>query len=126
MIHNCLVFKRLIDREELQPLVLRGTVPICMSQYERLFSTTRIPGVDVDELCHYSTSESKMSMNDLEPRGLPERGKLMLHGDGRSIWFDKSLSVQVFKDATAGMNCEHSMADAPAMAHMWEYIITRE
>lgn len=214
IIHNCLVFKRLIDREELQPLVLRGTVPICMSQYERLFSTTRIPGVDVDELCHFSTSESKhvilqhkgffykldvydaanqilfpttlehqiewimedakkhtaseaeaalaalttldrakwakirqkhfshginkeslnaiekatffMSMNDLEPRGLPERGKLMLHGDGRSIWFDKSLSVQVFKDATAGMNCEHSMADAPAMAHMWEYTITRE
>ncbi|XP_037516905.1 carnitine O-palmitoyltransferase 1, liver isoform [Rhipicephalus sanguineus] len=214
IIHNCLVFKRLIDREELQPLVLRGTVPICMSQYERLFSTTRVPGVDIDEICHYSSTESKhvmlqhkgfsykldvydaanqilfpttlehqiewimedakkhtaseaeaslaalttldrvtwakirqkhfshginreslnaiekatffVSMNDLEPRGLTERGKLLLHGDGRSIWFDKSLNVQVFKDCTSGMNCEHSMADAPAMAHMWESTITRE
>uniref|UniRef100_V5I5I7 carnitine O-palmitoyltransferase n=2 Tax=Ixodes ricinus TaxID=34613 RepID=V5I5I7_IXORI len=214
IIHNCLVFKRLIDREELQPLVLRGTVPICMSQYERLFSTTRVPGIDVDEICHFCTSESKhvilqhkgmfyklevydstnqilfpttlehqiewimkdaeqhtpteaetslaaltsldrptwarirnkyflagvnkesldaiekatffVSMNDLEPSGLNERGKYLLHGDGKSIWFDKSLNVQVFKNAHAGMNCEHSMADAPAMAHMWEYALTRE
>lgn len=214
IIHNCLVFKRLIDREELQPLVLRGTVPICMSQYERLFSTTRVPGVDIDEISHYSSTESRhvilqhkgffykldvydaanqilfpttlehqiewimedakkhvaseaeaslaalttldrvtwakirqkhfshginreslnaieratffVSMNDLEPRGLTERGKLLLHGDGRSIWFDKSLNVQVFKDCTSGMNCEHSMADAPAMAHMWESTITKE
>lgn len=28
IVHNCLVFKRLIDREDLQPLVLRRTVPI--------------------------------------------------------------------------------------------------
>ncbi|XP_075548834.1 carnitine O-palmitoyltransferase 1, liver isoform-like isoform X1 [Dermacentor variabilis] len=214
IVYNCLAFKRLIDREELQPLVLRGTVPICMSQYERLFSTTRVPGIDIDEICHYSSTVSKhvilqhkgffykldvydaanqilfpttlehqiewimedakkhvaseaeaslaalttldratwakirqkhfsrginreslsaiekatffVSMSDLEPRGLTDRGKLLIHGDGRSIWFDKSLNVQVFKDCTSGMNCEHSMADAPAMAHMWESTITRE
>lgn len=214
LIHNCLVFKRLIDREELQPLVLRGTVPICMSQYERLFSTVRIPGIDVDEVRHYSTSESRhvvlqhkgmfyklevydstnqilfpttlehqiewimedaakympteaesalaaltsldrptwakvrntyfsegvskesldaiekatffVSMNDLMPLGLTSRGKYLLHGDGKTVWFDKSLCIQVFKNATSGMNCEHSMADAPAMAHAWEYALTRE
>lgn len=41
LIYNILVFKRLIDREELEPLVLRNTVPICMAQYERLFCTVR-------------------------------------------------------------------------------------
>jgi len=40
-IHHIMNFKRLIDREELPPLVLRNTIPICMAQYERLFSTIR-------------------------------------------------------------------------------------
>jgi len=40
-IYHLLQFKRLIDREELQPLVLRNTIPICMAQYERIFSTVR-------------------------------------------------------------------------------------
>ena len=40
-IHHILNFKRLIDREELQPLVLRNTIPICMAQYQRLFNSTR-------------------------------------------------------------------------------------
>ncbi|CAG2122973.1 unnamed protein product, partial [Medioppia subpectinata] len=56
---NILKFKRLIDREELPPLLLRNTIPICMSQYERLFSTTRIPGEEMDELIHYDTKRSK-------------------------------------------------------------------
>lgn len=40
-LHLILTFKRLIDREELPPLVLRNTIPICMAQYERLFSSIR-------------------------------------------------------------------------------------
>ena len=41
VVHSILSIKRQIDREELQPLLLRNTIPICMSQYERLFSTVR-------------------------------------------------------------------------------------
>lgn len=41
VLYHMLHFKRLIDREELQPLVIRKTIPICMAQYERLFSTYR-------------------------------------------------------------------------------------
>ena len=33
--------KRAIDREELPPLVIRNTIPVCMGQYERVFGTTR-------------------------------------------------------------------------------------
>ena len=41
LIFNIMKFKKLVDREELPPLLLRNTIPICMAQYERIFSTTR-------------------------------------------------------------------------------------
>lgn len=43
IIHKMLKFKRLLDHEELEPLLIRGIVPLCMKQYDRMFSTTRIP-----------------------------------------------------------------------------------
>jgi len=51
VVTNILRFKRLIDREELPPLLLRNTIPICMAQYERLFSTNR-----------YSTAEKEICL----------------------------------------------------------------
>lgn len=35
-------------------------------------------------------------------------------------WFDKSLTYIVFKNGKIGMNAEHSWADAPIVAHLWE------
>jgi hypothetical protein len=32
LVHMVMQFKRLVDREELEPMMLRGTVPICMNQ----------------------------------------------------------------------------------------------
>lgn len=58
LVQNILRFKRLVDHEELQPLVLRNTIPICMSQYERLFSSTRVPGHEMDEVVHYEPNDS--------------------------------------------------------------------
>ncbi|XP_038045521.1 carnitine O-palmitoyltransferase 1, liver isoform-like [Patiria miniata] len=52
-------FKRKIEREQVPPLVIRNTIPICMHQYERLFATVRVPGEDFDELVHYDSSVSK-------------------------------------------------------------------
>ncbi|GAB6019338.1 hypothetical protein CHUAL_000930 [Chamberlinius hualienensis] len=214
--YYCLLFKRFIDREELPPLVLRKTIPICMAQYERLYSTTRLPGEDVDELLHYSSQDSKhiivmchgllykvivfdskgqvlspnvfeelfaeikrdaesqqgtiteeekslaaltalersdwarirkqffsrglnresmdilekaiffLILSDYSPMNFNEKGKYLLHGDGKSIWFDKSINYIIFADGQAGANCEHSLADAPAMGHIWEYCMTKE
>ncbi|OXA62457.1 Carnitine O-palmitoyltransferase 1, liver isoform [Folsomia candida] len=59
IIYNILVFKRMIDREELAPLLIRNTIPICMSQYERLFSSIRVPGEKVDKLRHCDSADSK-------------------------------------------------------------------
>lgn len=35
-------------------------------------------------------------------------------------WFDKSFTFVVFKNGKIGMNAEHSWADAPIIAHLWE------
>lgn len=216
VVYDCLTFKRLIDREELPPLVIRNTIPICMAQYERIFSTTRIPSEDIDELVHYDSKNSKyiivmcrgllykvyvldskgqilspttfeqlfrgimneaetlagqlteeersiaaltslersewarirkqfffrglnrdsmasiekaifcVLLSDFAPKNFNEKGKYLLHGDGKSIWFDKCINYVFFADGQAGANCEHSLADAPAMGHVWEYAMTRE
>ena len=60
------------------------------------------------------------------PETLSERGKFVLHGDGKSIWFDKCFNVLIFANGKCGLNCEHSLADAPAYAHMWEFTLCRD
>ncbi|XP_049885922.1 carnitine O-palmitoyltransferase 1, liver isoform [Pectinophora gossypiella] len=53
IIHLCLKFRRLIDRQELEPIMLQNMVPLCSWQYERLFNTVRVPGVETDKIVHY-------------------------------------------------------------------------
>ncbi|KAK3853986.1 hypothetical protein Pcinc_039499, partial [Petrolisthes cinctipes] len=216
VVHSILSMKRKIDREELQPLLLRNTIPVCMAQYERLFSTVRVPGEEVDELLHYESCESRhivvwrqglfyqlsiyddknqlLSVTVLEqffqdiindadkhkesvsesersvaglsnlprkewarilrehfttginsdnmdlinkavfmvilfdksPESISDKGKTLLHADGRTLWCDKSVNICFFPDGQCGLNVEHSMADAPAMGHVWEYAMTME
>lgn len=49
-------FRRLIERQELPPVSVQGLVPLCSSQYERIFNTARVPGVDSDKIVHYMDS----------------------------------------------------------------------
>jgi len=46
---------------------------------------------------------------DESPQTLTERGKSVLHGDGKSIWFDKCFNILVFADGKCGLNCEHRL-----------------
>lgn len=50
------------------------------------------------------------------------RGKYLIGGDGDrpDIWFDKSVNLVIGADGKAGLNCEHSWADAPVAAHLFE------
>ena len=285
--HHFLRFKDMIENEALEPMTIRGLIPLCMSQYERMFGTCRIPGRECDTLQHfdsrhicvvsrghiyklhvyhgakgtrrvpYSTEEIEeqlqlivehskrqskrlphstrkqshlligsqriQSFEDLvvldsmrehrrrgssatgtnpEPSGLrtsrstlsfrhaasnspsvkhsrrglhigsftagprgrwsevrdlyfsegvnkkslrtieraafvlylednhyttmTERAKSIFHGNGSNRWFDKSVNLVVFEDGYAGLNCEHSWADAPAIAHLWEFALLNE
>ncbi|CAC5359081.1 CPT1A [Mytilus coruscus] len=215
-VYQYLKFKQLIDREKLEPLLIRRTIPVCMAQYERVFSTTRIPGEDNDTLYHVDSALSKhlvvyrkgymykVDVYDnqgkiLQPQSIEKllqwiiddadseldsisdsaksisaltgierptwakvraeqfssgvnkdsldivesaifcvtlhhenrddfssRAKFLMCGDGKSIWFDKSLNVITFPNGRMGLNCEHSYADAPVLAHLAEYNMTEE
>ena len=218
LVYNLLRFKQLIDHEELPPLVLRDTIPICMAQYEQLFSTTRVPHKEFDELVHYESNLSKHiivvchgvyyrlncydcennllsakrleehiqtlfedaeknsqllsdeekyisgltalerndwaevrekllksklnkdSLHQIEsamfclwifpedkPEELSDRAKIVFQGNkDYRFWFDKCFNVVVFGDGHCAINCEHTLCDAPAFAHMWEYTLCKD
>ncbi|XP_067674607.1 carnitine O-palmitoyltransferase 1, liver isoform-like isoform X2 [Haliotis asinina] len=216
IIYAILQYRREVDREELKPILLNKTVPLCSAQYERQFNTTRIPGIETDTLVHhkdsnhiavyyrgryfkvyirhkgrllkpiqiesmlqkilddttepsygeehlaaltagervnwakarkefFSKGKNKASLDAIEkaafcvtldeeahgydandPASLDRFGKAMLHGKGYDRWFDKSFTLVVCSNGHIGFNAEHSWADAPIMAHMWEYAISDE
>lgn len=64
---------------------------------------------------------------DQAPEDLSERAQMAMHFNARSaLWYDKCLNVIVYGNGRCAVNCEHSMADAPAYAHMWEFALTRD
>lgn len=56
IINSCLTYRRLIERQELEPILIQGMVPLCSWQYERIFNTTRVPGEESDKIVHYQDS----------------------------------------------------------------------
>lgn len=55
-IHSILQYRRLVERQELEPIMIQNMVPLCSSQYERIFNTTRIPGIETDKIQHWDDS----------------------------------------------------------------------
>lgn len=216
LVHAAFLFRRGIDRQTQNPILVQGLVPLCSWQYERVFNTTRIPGIETDKLVHYHDSQhivvyhrgcyykvhcynkgrllrpcelqvvfekivgldpnplpgeehlaaltaservtwanartrffskgiNKSSLDIIEkatffvaldeddynhdpndPNRFNAYGCSMLHGKGYDRWFDKSFTLIVGRNAKVGFNAEHSWADAPIMAHCWEYIMAYE
>lgn len=216
LIYATLMFRRQIDTQQLKPIMIQGMVPLCSWQYERLFNTTRIAGVETDRLVHLNDSQhivvycrgkyykmnvyhqskllqpkeierlleriladdspvitgeehlaaltaadrvtwaktrsnffskglNKMSLGTIETSifvlalddndfefdpdddsKLSNYGQCLLHGTGYDRWFDKSFTLVVSRNGRAGFNAEHSWADAPIMAHLWEFILSYE
>lgn len=58
-----------------------------------------------------------------DPSKLDRYGQLLLHGKGNDRWYDKSLNLIVSRTGRCGFNVEHSFADAPILAHYWEYTL---
>ncbi|XP_037788959.1 carnitine O-palmitoyltransferase 1, liver isoform-like [Penaeus monodon] len=54
--HAAFLFRRLVDRQQLQPIMVQNTVPLCSYQYERTFNTSRVPGIQTDKIVHYGDS----------------------------------------------------------------------
>ncbi|KAF7668971.1 hypothetical protein LDENG_00273470 [Lucifuga dentata] len=51
-IHAIMLYRRKLDRAQIKPLMLLNTIPMCSSQYERMFNTSRVPGIDTDTIQH--------------------------------------------------------------------------
>ncbi|CAM9141679.1 unnamed protein product, partial [Lampetra fluviatilis] len=56
LLHAVMLYRRRLDRGDIKPLMLQGAVPMCSAQYERMFNTTRIPGVETDTIQHLRDS----------------------------------------------------------------------
>ncbi|XP_037538756.1 carnitine O-palmitoyltransferase 1, muscle isoform isoform X2 [Nematolebias whitei] len=52
VVHALLQYRRKLERGEHEPLRALGTVPMCSTQMERMFNTTRIPGIETDIVQH--------------------------------------------------------------------------
>ncbi|XP_055335542.1 carnitine O-palmitoyltransferase 1, liver isoform-like [Paramacrobiotus metropolitanus] len=216
LIYNFLTFRRMLVKQDVNPLLLDGTIPLCSWQYMRSFDTCRIPGVETDKVDHYYNSThvvvlhkgrffkvythgkgrllnpkelemqiervihdtspaqpgeqllcamtavdrapwaqnrraffnrgvNRVSLETIEraaffvalddeehhydkidPSHLDAYCKWLLHGNGHNRWYDKSFNLIVMKNAKAGLNVEHSWADAPVIGHAWEWVITED
>ncbi|XP_070764060.1 carnitine O-palmitoyltransferase 1, liver isoform [Enoplosus armatus] len=56
-IHAIMLYRRKLDRAQIKPLMLLHTIPMCSAQYEYMFNTSRVPGVDTDTLQHVNESK---------------------------------------------------------------------
>ncbi|XP_072374880.1 carnitine O-palmitoyltransferase 1, liver isoform isoform X2 [Scyliorhinus torazame] len=56
-IHAMLLYRRKLDREEIRPLMGQSAIPMCSYQYERMFNSNRIPGIETDTLQHLKDSK---------------------------------------------------------------------
>ncbi|KAJ8343206.1 hypothetical protein SKAU_G00305350 [Synaphobranchus kaupii] len=56
-IHAIMLYRRKLDRAQIKPLMLQNTIPMCSAQYERMFNSSRIPGVDTDTIQHMNDSK---------------------------------------------------------------------
>ncbi|XP_072311810.1 carnitine O-palmitoyltransferase 1, liver isoform-like isoform X2 [Eucyclogobius newberryi] len=65
-------------------------------------------------------------MGDDPAASLDNYAKSLLHGKCYDRWFDKSFSMVFYKNGKCGINAEHSWADAPVLAHVWEYALATD
>nr|AFO11030.1 liver carnitine palmitoyltransferase 1A-3 [Acanthogobius hasta] len=57
-IHAIMLYRRKLDRAQIKPIyLLANKVPLCSAQWERMFNTTRTPGVETDTLVHVNESK---------------------------------------------------------------------
>lgn len=40
-------------------IMVQGLVPLCSWQYERIFNTVRVPGIETDRIVHYQVSDER-------------------------------------------------------------------
>ncbi|XP_008046073.1 carnitine O-palmitoyltransferase 1, brain isoform [Carlito syrichta] len=55
-VHALLLYRHRLNRQEILPNLLMGMRPLCSAQYEKIFNTTRVPGIQKDYIRHLHDS----------------------------------------------------------------------
>jgi carnitine O-palmitoyltransferase 1 len=83
-------------------------------------------GVNKESLSMIEKAFCHLHLYDETPADMQKQAKSLLHADGKTLWFDKSVTFATYPNGKAGMMAEHSYADALTVAHMWEWVTTEE
>lgn len=75
LVHIMFKYREDIINQKHEPIRLRG-IPICVAAYEKLFDTTRVPGIESDKLIHNKNSQHIAVLH----KGL--FSKLMVYNEG--------------------------------------------
>ncbi|KAL4617954.1 carnitine O-palmitoyltransferase 1, liver isoform-like [Arapaima gigas] len=106
VVHAMLQYRRKLERGEHAPMRALGVVPMCSMQMERMFNTTRIPGVETDSLQH---------LKDRKHLVVYHRGrfyKVWLYYGGRHL-FPSELEAQfqrILSDSSEPQSGEERLA----------------
>lgn len=70
--------------------------------------------------------DEPLEYDDNDPTKLDKYAQSMLHGKGYDRWYDKSFNIIIGSNGRSGFNAEHSWADAPIIAYLWEFVLATE
>uniref|UniRef100_A0A671MS99 carnitine O-palmitoyltransferase n=1 Tax=Sinocyclocheilus anshuiensis TaxID=1608454 RepID=A0A671MS99_9TELE len=114
---------------KLAALTAGDRVPWAQARKEFFSSGVNKRSLDCIEKAAFfvALDDDEQGMMGDDPAGNLDRyAKSLLHGKCYDRWFDKSFTVVLYKNGKNGLNAEHSWADAPIMAHVWEYVMTTD
>lgn len=74
------------------------------------------------QLKHIEDAAFALCLDENSPDTLANTSQMLLHGDGRNRFFDKSLQFIVFQNGKTGINFEHTGMDGSAMLRLTGYL----
>ncbi|XP_030649776.1 carnitine O-palmitoyltransferase 1, liver isoform [Chanos chanos] len=115
--------------EKLGALTAGNRVPWAHVRKQHFSSGVNKRSLDCIEKAAFfvTLDDEEEGMMGEDPAGNLDRyAKSILHGKCYDRWFDKSFSVVIYKNGKSGLNAEHSWADAPTVAHLWEFTLATD
>ncbi|XP_058509113.1 carnitine O-palmitoyltransferase 1, liver isoform [Solea solea] len=115
--------------EKLGALTAGERIPWSQTRKKHFSSGVNKRSLDVIERAAFfvTLDDEEQGMRGDDPEGNLDRyAKSLLHGKCYDRWFDKSFSIVIYKNGKNGLNAEHSWADAPTVAHLWEFTLATD
>ena len=114
--------------EHLASLTAADRVPWAKARQEFFSKGKNKASLDAVEKAAFvlALDDEPQEFDEHDGTKLDKFARSMLHGKGHDRWFDKSFTLIVASNGRMGFNAEHSWADAPIMAHLWEYSMSEE